>query len=60
MHPEIVQEDPGTCPICAMALEPMVPVDAPSEELTDFTKPLWLSAIAAIPLILLTMGKMLA
>ena len=23
MHPEIVQEGPGTCPICGMALEPM-------------------------------------
>ena len=24
MHPEIVQEGPGSCPICGMALEPMV------------------------------------
>src|SRR5215212_4645010 len=26
MHPEIVRDGPGSCPICGMALEPMVPV----------------------------------
>src|SRR5574341_1270343 len=26
MHPEIVQEGPGSCPKCGMALVPMVPV----------------------------------
>ncbi|MBX4303886.1 YHS domain-containing protein, partial [Mycobacterium tuberculosis] len=26
MDPEIVQEGPGTCPICGMALEPMMPL----------------------------------
>src|SRR5690349_10835689 len=25
MHPEIVREGPGSCPICGMALEPMTP-----------------------------------
>ncbi|TGD41319.1 YHS domain-containing protein, partial [Pseudotabrizicola sediminis] len=33
MHPEIVRDAPGACPICGMALEPMVPSDEPSEEL---------------------------
>jgi len=34
MHPEIVRDEPGSCPKCGMALEPMVPPDAPNEELT--------------------------
>nr|WP_029057457.1 heavy metal translocating P-type ATPase [Stappia stellulata] len=56
MHPEIVRDGPGACPICGMALEPTVPSDEPSEELTDFTRRLWASAIAAVPLVILTMG----
>jgi Cu+-exporting ATPase len=59
MDPEIVQDGPGTCPICGMALEPMgAPVDGPNHELIDFTRRLWVSAAAAIPLIILTMGPM--
>lgn len=48
MHPEIVREAPGPCPICGMALEPMgVPAkDTPNAELLDFRKRLWV----AVPL----------
>lgn len=60
MHPEIVRDAPGACPICGMALEPMIPTDAPSEELTDFTRRMWISAAAAAPLIILTMGELVA
>jgi Cu+-exporting ATPase len=51
MHPEIVQEGPGPCPICGMALEPMgaLPEDVPNEELIDFTRRLWV----ALPLSLI-------
>ncbi|MFZ1471066.1 MAG: heavy metal-binding domain-containing protein, partial [Paracoccaceae bacterium] len=59
MHPEIVRDAPGACPICGMALEPMLPSDEPSHELTDFTRRMWVSAAAAVPLIVLTMGPML-
>jgi len=51
MHPEIVQEGPGTCPICGMALEPRgIPAEhAPNQELIDFTRRLWVAApLAAI------------
>ena len=58
MHPEIVRDEPGACPICGMALEPMVPSDEPSEELTDFTRRMWISAAAAVPLVILTMGEL--
>lgn len=59
MDPEIVQEGPGTCPICGMALEPMSGVsDEPNHELIDFTRRLRVSVAAAIPLLVLTMGPM--
>jgi Cu+-exporting ATPase len=60
MHPEIIRDAPGACPICGMALEPMLPSDEPSEELTDFTRRMWISAAAAVPLIVLTMGELVA
>jgi len=60
MHPEIVRDGPGACPICGMALEPMLPSDEPSPELTDFTRRMWISAAAAVPLIILTMGELVA
>ena len=56
MHPEIVQEGPGTCPICGMALEPMgIPDEGPNPELVDFTRRLWIAAPLSIALLLLDM-----
>ena len=60
MHPEIIRDAPGACPICGMALEPMLPSDEPSGELPDFTRRMWISAAAAAPLIVLTMGELVA
>jgi len=60
MHPEIIRDAPGACPICGMVLEPVVPSDEPSDELTDFTRRMWISAAAAVPLIVLTMGELVA
>jgi len=62
MHPEIVRDKPGSCPICGMALEPMgVPTgdEGPNPELIDFTRRLWVSAALSIPLLVITMGPML-
>ena len=58
MHPQIRQEGPGTCPICGMALEPEEPSldDALNPELVDFTRRWWVSAVLAVPLLILTMG----
>ena len=59
MHPEIVRDGPGSCPICGMALEPMgAPQDGPNEELVDFSRRLKVSLVCAIPLLILTMGPM--
>lgn len=59
MDPEIVQEGPGTCPICGMALEPMgVPTgeEGPNLELIDFTHRLIVGAILTAPILILAMG----
>jgi len=59
MHPEVWQDFPGACPICGMALEPEIASDEPSHELVDFTRRLWVSVAAAIPLLILTMAGMI-
>lgn len=61
MHPEIIRDEPGSCPICGMALEPMgVPAEdeGPNPELVDFTRRFWVSVALSIPLLILTMGSM--
>ena len=61
MHPEIIQDHPGDCPKCGMALEPMGAPSAdesPNEELIDFTRRFWVSVALALPLLVLTMGEM--
>jgi P-type Cu+ transporter len=59
MHPQIRKDGPGACPICGMALEPAAPSteDVPNPELTDFTRRFWVSALLAVPLLVLTMGS---
>lgn len=60
MHPEIIQDHPGDCPKCGMALEPIgIPTDEPNEELIDFTQRFWISAICSFPLLILTMGPLI-
>lgn len=60
MHPEIVQEGPGDCPKCGMALEPVTVSldDAENPELTDMTRRFWVSAVLSLPILLLAMGEM--
>lgn len=59
MDPEIVQDKPGTCPKCGMALEPVTPSAAPSPELADFTRRFWVSTGCSVPLVVLSMAPML-
>ena len=58
MHPEIRRDGPGQCPICGMALEPLEPTleEGPNPELQDMTRRFWISAILALPLVILTFG----
>jgi len=60
MHPEVVSDKPGGCPICGMALEPMTASldDAPNAELLDMRRRFVVSLIFSIPLLLLGMAEM--
>ncbi|WP_407493799.1 heavy metal translocating P-type ATPase [Pseudooceanicola sp. MF1-13] len=59
MDPEIVQDHPGDCPICGMALEPMTPSldSGPHPEYVDFKRRLWITAPMAAGVFLLEMGS---
>ena len=60
MHPEIVRDQPGACPICGMALEP-VTIEAESAEnpeLADMMRRFWVSAALSLPLLALAMSMM--
>lgn len=62
MHPEIIRDKPGSCPICGMALEPMgVPTgdEGPNPELVDFTRRFWVSTVLSVPLLIVAMAPML-
>jgi Cu+-exporting ATPase len=59
MDPEIVRDGPGACPICGMALEPMTPSaeSGPNLELIDMRRRFIASAITAVPVLVLEMGR---
>lgn len=50
MHPEIRQDKPGNCPICGMALEPLMPSldEEENPELVDFRKRFWWTLPATV------------
>ena len=62
MHPEIVRDGPGSCPICGMALEPHTVslLDGPNPELVDMTRRFRVAAVLAAPVFVVTMWDMLA
>lgn len=61
MHPEIIQETPGICPICGMALDPVHPLQAGEDnlELHDMSKRFWTSLFFSLPALVLAMVDML-
>jgi len=63
MHPEIIRDAPGACPICGMALEPMMPGedDEPNHELIDFSRRFWWTLPLSVVVLMLAMfGHQLA
>jgi Cu+-exporting ATPase len=62
MHPEIVRDAPGTCPICGMALEPRTITAAPVEdpELRDMKQRLLAATLFTIPLLAIAMSELFA
>ncbi len=61
MHPEVRSSGPGACPICGMALEPLVaaPGEAANPELRDMTRRFQVAAALSLPLVALAMSEML-
>jgi Cu+-exporting ATPase len=54
MHPQIVRDGPGSCPICGMALEPReVTPEGSNPELANMTRRLWISVALAVPMLAL-------
>jgi Cu+-exporting ATPase len=60
MHPEIVQDGPGNCPICGMALEPrtVTAEEGPSPEMVDMTRRFWVGAVLALPVFVVAMSDL--
>ena len=57
MHPEIIRDAPGACPICGMALEPLLPVeDEVNPELEDFRRRFWWTLPLSLGVLALAMA----
>jgi Cu+-exporting ATPase len=59
MHPEVIRDRPGPCPLCGMALEPRDASVEDDSELRDMSRRLAFSASLAVPLVVLAMGHLL-
>ena len=58
MHPEVRRSEPGDCPKCGMALEPMtVSVEERNPELVHMTRRFWVGAALTVPILILAMGS---
>lgn len=59
MHPEVVRDGPGSCPICGMALEPRTASLAQEEnpELREMSLRFWVSVVLSVPLLLIAMSE---
>jgi Cu+-exporting ATPase len=60
MHPEVVRDAPGFCPICGMALEPRTAtLEEDNSELVDMKRRFWISVALSLPLLVLSMSEVL-
>ena len=62
MHPQIRRSEPGNCPICGMALEPIEPSleEGPNPELIDMTRRFWVGGVLSAMLVALVMATEVA
>ncbi|HXK25735.1 MAG TPA: heavy metal translocating P-type ATPase [Myxococcota bacterium] len=60
MHPEIVRDRPGSCPICGMALEQRMPSaeEEDDTELRDMSRRFWIAAAFTLPVVVIAMGHL--
>lgn len=60
MHPEVIRDAPGFCPICGMALEPRtVTLEEDNAELDDMKRRFWISAILSLPVLVIGMSDLI-
>jgi Cu+-exporting ATPase len=61
MHPEIVRDQPGSCPICGMALEPRTAtaVEDANPELANMTRRFWVGVALTAPVLFLGMSDLI-
>ncbi len=62
MHPEVVEDVPGSCPKCGMALEPMTVTledEEENSEYEDMLKRFIFGAIFTVPLVIIAMRDMI-
>src|SRR3974377_599408 len=59
MHPQIIRDGPGSCPICGMALGSSVPdvSGAANPELADMSRRFWIGVALTLPVLALEMGR---
>jgi len=59
MHPQIRQNGPGRCPICGMALEPLLETASvqPNAELENISRRFWVGLTLTMPVFVLEMGS---
>ena len=59
MHPEILRDAPGSCPICGMALEPRtITLDEPENpEIREMSRRFWVSLVLTLPLLMIGMSE---
>jgi Cu+-exporting ATPase len=56
MHPQIRQQGPGSCPICGMALEPLMPSEVEEDsELRPVKRRFWIAAVLSLPVVAIAM-----
>ena len=64
MHPQVVQDHAGDCPICGMDLEPQqaslheAQRDESSPELSDMARRFWICLMLSVPIFILAMSEM--
>ncbi len=61
MHPEIIRDGPGSCPICGMALEPLIASldEEENTELKDMSRRFWTAVVLSIPVLALGMSDLI-
>lgn len=54
MHPQILREGPGFCPLCGMSLEPKMGASEEDKELKIMSRQFWISLLLTLPIVVLS------